>query len=108
MSLLFAFLLSSPGPREVPEGVLQDCDPIYAAPFKIQLEDDEVVFVLRKERSDTLRPAFSRLEENPVKLPGDPTSAEVRLSPIGGVGVFATKDFSPGDLVLSERPMVSA
>jgi hypothetical protein len=62
------------------------------------------VLVLHKDHS--LRKTLRRLEK--CSVPVEPTSVEVRPSATHGLGLFATKDFLPGDLVLSERPMVSA
>jgi hypothetical protein len=36
-----------------------------------------------------------------------PMCVEVKPSSLGGLGLFTTKNCLPGDLLLSERPMVS-
>jgi hypothetical protein len=103
VSLVLAFLLSSksPAPSTLPKGLATGHTPGYS-PFKVKLGGDEVVLVLHKNHS--LRKTLGRLENRSL----DASSVEVKLSATGGLGLFATKDFLPGDLVLSERPMVSA
>jgi hypothetical protein len=72
-------------------------------PLKLEFGEDEVLFLLRK--NDSLRTYLDGLERRSLDTP---TFVEVKQSPLGGLGLFTTKDCSPGDLLLSERPMVSA
>jgi hypothetical protein len=107
-SLLTAYLLSSlaPGLRK---GLIDDKVPKYV-PFKLRLGNDETVFVLRED--DSLRYSLEHLEnlllgeERPLATQS--SFVEVKPSPIDGLGLFAAKDFVPGDFVMSERPIVSA
>jgi hypothetical protein len=71
-------------------------------PHKLNLGEDEVIFVLRKE--DDLRIYLDSLEKRSLDTP---MCVEVRPSPLGRLGLFTTKDCLPGDLLFSERPMVS-
>jgi hypothetical protein len=71
-------------------------------PFKVSFGGDEVLFLLRKH--DDFRSFVDNLEKRSL---GTPTCVEVRPSPLGGLGLFTTKDCSPGELLLSERPIVS-
>jgi hypothetical protein len=100
IALILAFLLSSPAPR-IPEDLIRDQFPNFST-FKLNFGEDEVVFLLRKDQS--LRDALNRVEKRSL----EPSSVEVKRSPLGGLGLFATRDFMPGELVLSERPLVSA
>jgi hypothetical protein len=86
----------------VPQDLVSDHDPNFST-LKLKLGEDEVVLLLRKEHVPSLSSYLNRLENRSL----DPSSVEVKPSPTGGLGLFATKDFLPGDLVLSERPMVS-
>jgi hypothetical protein len=72
-------------------------------PVKVKLGEDELLFLLKKD--DELRTYLDGLEKRSLDTP---TFIEVRPSPLGGLGLFTTKDCLPGDLLLSERPMVSA
>jgi hypothetical protein len=71
-------------------------------PFKVNFGEDEVLFLLEKD--DDLRKHIDGLEKRSLDTPA---CVEVRPSPLGGLGLFTTKDCSPGDLLFSERPMVS-
>jgi hypothetical protein len=71
-------------------------------PFKFELGEDEVLFFLKKGGD---LPIF--LESLEKRSLDTPACVEVRPSPLGGLGLFTTKDCLPGDLLLSERPMVS-
>jgi hypothetical protein len=71
-------------------------------PFKVEFGEDEVLFLLKKD--DDFRTFLDGLEKRSLDTQ---TCVEVRPSPLGGLGLFTTKDCSPGDLLLSERPMVS-
>jgi hypothetical protein len=108
-SLFIAFLLSSQGPRTVPRGFVGDQTSKHVT-FKLNLGDDETAFVLRK--NDTLlHRALERLENLPLNVKRTMVTesfVEVKPSPMGGLGLFAVKDFAPGDLIISERPMVRA
>jgi hypothetical protein len=85
----------------VPEDLVKYHNPQIST-FKITLGEDEIVFVLREDQS--LRTDLNRLENRSL----DPSPfVEIKSSPMGGLGLFATKDFIPGELILSERPMVS-
>jgi hypothetical protein len=71
-------------------------------PFKFVFGDDQVLFMLKAD--DDVLPLLGGLEKRSLDTP---TCVEVKQSPLGGLGLFTTKDCSPGDLLLSERPMVS-
>jgi hypothetical protein len=62
------------------------------------------VCIFRTE-DDVFRAILDKLENRSLDVPA---FVEVKLSSTEGLGVFATKDCSPGDLILSERPLVSA
>jgi hypothetical protein len=103
VSVVFAGLLSMPSPRTMP----QESELIFANgseryPFKLQFGEDEVLFLLEKD--DDLRTYLDGVEKRSLDTP---ISVEVKTSPLGGLGLFTTKDCLPGDLLLSERPMVS-
>jgi hypothetical protein len=90
--------------RTLREDYTSDLTPKFRT-FKLTLGEDEVVLWLRKNR-DTLKSLhadLNRLENRSL----DPSSVEVKPSATGGLGLFATKDFLPGNVVLAERPMVS-
>jgi hypothetical protein len=71
-------------------------------PLKAEFGKDEVLFMLM--RDDDFCSFVNGLEKRSLDTT---TCVEVRRSPFGGLGLFTTKDCSPGDLLLSERPMVS-
>jgi hypothetical protein len=76
-------------------------------PLKVKLGEDEVLFLLKKEDVPKFRIYLDDLAREPSL--GTPKCVEVRPSPLGEtVGLFTTKDCLPGDLLFSERPMVSA
>jgi hypothetical protein len=99
--IVVAVYLYSP-PRTILDGFFDDYNPEYS-PMGLRLGKDEVVFVLRND--DPLRATFQGLEKRPLDTP---SFVEPRPSPLHGWGLFATKDLQPGDLVFSERPLVSA
>jgi hypothetical protein len=72
-------------------------------PFRLRLQEDEVLFLLRMD--DEFRRYLDGLGRRSLETP---TFVEVKESPLGGLGLFTTKDCSPGDLLIAERPMVSA
>jgi hypothetical protein len=103
-SLLISVLSSLPPPRKLPE----PRDLVYVDskldPLRLKFGKDEVLFLLKKDDD------FNKyLIGNDVdkRLLDTPTCVEVRPSPLGGLGLFTTKDCLPGDLLISERPMVS-
>jgi hypothetical protein len=110
-SLLTAYLFSSRAPCTVPEGlrVADDQAPGYTV-FKLRFGDDETIFLLQKE--DPLLKALQKFLSYPLatkrSLVTESSFVEVKFSPTNGLGVFAAKDFVPGDLIISEHPMVSA
>jgi hypothetical protein len=79
-----------------------DLQPLERHPLKLKFGKDEVLFLLQK--NDNLRTFLDGLKKRPLNTP---SCVEVRPSPLGGLGLFTTRDCSPGDLLLSERPMVS-
>jgi hypothetical protein len=83
-----------------------ETDPVFVEagryPFKVEFGDDEVLFMLRKD--DDFRTFVDGLEKRSLDTL---TCVEVRPSPLGGLGLFTTKDCLPGDLLLAERPMAS-
>jgi hypothetical protein len=87
----------------VPEDLIKHHNPRFST-LKITLGEDEVVLLLPKDCVQSVSSDLNRLENRSL----DTSPAEVKPSATGGLGLFATKDFLPGDLVLSERPMVSA
>jgi hypothetical protein len=94
--------------RTAPKELVDVQAPGYI-PFKLHLGDDETVFVLPK--NGPLHKALERLEWYSLatrRLMATHSFVEVKPSPIGGLGLFATKDFVPGDVIISERPLVSA
>jgi hypothetical protein len=96
-------MLSGPLFQEIPED--SNIDPVFFQakryPLKAEFGDDEVLFLLRK--NDDFRAFVDGLEKRSLDTP---TCVEVRPSPIGGQGLFTSKDCLPGDLLFSERPMV--
>jgi hypothetical protein len=70
--------------------------------FKVKLGEDELLFLVKK---DDLPTFLDSVEKRSLDTP---TFVEVKPSLLGGLGLFTTKDCLPGDLLLSERPMVSA
>jgi hypothetical protein len=99
-SLLVAAMMSKPGPPTMPRQL--DLQHSERHPLKLKFGNDEVLFLLQK--NDYLRTFLDGLKKCPLNTP---LCVEVRPSPLGGLGLFTTKDCSPGDLLLSERPMVS-
>jgi hypothetical protein len=92
--------------QEIPDDSDSEMDPAFVEaklyPFKVEFGDDEVLFMLRKD--DDFRTFVDGLEKRSLDTP---TCVEVRRSPLGRLGLFTTKDCLPGDLLISERPMVS-
>jgi hypothetical protein len=92
-------LLSLPNLHAMPkETALVYVDGSECYPFNINFGEDEVLFLLEKD--DDLRTHIDSLEKRSLDTP---TCVEVRPSPIGGLGLFTTKDCLPGDLLISER-----
>jgi hypothetical protein len=85
-----------------------ETDPVFVEagryPFKVKFGDDEVLLMLRKNDDSGFRTFVDGLEKRSLDTP---TCVEVRPSPLGGLGLFTTKDCLPGDLLLAERPMAS-
>jgi hypothetical protein len=109
-SLLTAYLLSSlaPGLRKK---LVDDNGPKYV-PFKLQLGNDETVYVLRP--NDSVHKVLKILENLPLhEKCSMATQSFVEIKPShmaqgpSGSGLFVTKDVLPGELIISERPMVS-
>jgi hypothetical protein len=98
----YAVYLSTPPPTRL-EGFFDDYNPEYS-PMRLRLGVDELVFVLRND--DSLRATFQAVENRSLDKPSEPF-VEPRPSPLHGLGLFATKDLQPGDLLFSERPLVS-
>jgi hypothetical protein len=95
-SAVVAFMYARPAPDDIIPTMAQR----YA--LKVKFGRDEVLFQLR--RDDEFRSVIDGAEKRSLDTP---TYVEVKPSPIGGVGLFTTKDCLPGDLLLAERPMVS-
>jgi hypothetical protein len=72
--------------------------------FQLKLGEDDVVCIFLKE-DEHFRAILDKLENRSLDVPA---FVEVKPSSTEGLGVFATKDCSPGDLILSERPLVGA
>jgi hypothetical protein len=75
-------------------------------PLKLKFgreQKEDVLFLLSKDDDSRFRTFLDGLEKRPLDTP----CVELRPSPLGGLGLFTTKDCLPGDLLLSERPMVS-
>jgi hypothetical protein len=103
-SLLIAILSSLPPPRKLPEPrdlVYKDSE---LDPWRLKFGEDEVLFLLKKDDDSRTYLTGNDVERSSLDTP---TCVEVRPSPLGGLGLFTTKDCLPGDLLISERPMVS-
>jgi hypothetical protein len=74
-----------------------------ASHLKLVLGDDQVAFVLPDDH-----PARVPLNGIAKRSLETPDWVEIKPSPLGGLGLFTTKDCAKGDLLLSDRPMVSA
>jgi hypothetical protein len=78
-------------------------------PLKLKFgreEKEEVLFFLKSLEDNDLLTLLDGTEKRSSSLDA-PTCVELRPSPLGGLGLFTTKDCLPGDLLLSERPIVS-
>jgi hypothetical protein len=102
ISAVVARLLAMPSPQTIPKVTDSPFNGSKRYPLKLKFGEDEVLFLLNKD--DDLRTYLNGLEKRPLDTP---SFVEVRRSPIHGLGVFTTKDCLPGDLLFSERPMVS-
>jgi hypothetical protein len=98
-----AFYLVTPPPSvHRLENFFDDYDPEYS-PMRLRLGRNEVILVLLN--NDPLRATFQAVEKRSLDTP---SFVDVLPSPTHGYGVFATKDIQPGELLFSERPLVSA
>jgi hypothetical protein len=107
-SLLIAILSSLPPPRKLPKPRDLFHKDSELHPLRLKFGKDEILFFLRKD--DDFRTYLIMIgnDVEPEKRSLDtPTCVEVRSSPTAGLGLFTTKDCLPGDLLISERPMVS-
>jgi hypothetical protein len=64
---------------------------------------DEVLFLLKKDDYLRMPQVLDGLEKCSLDTP---SCVQIRPSPLGGLGLFTTKDCLPGELLISERPMV--
>jgi hypothetical protein len=69
---------------------------------KLSLGDDQVAFVLPPE-DPSRRYLYDGIDKRSLDTP----NCEVKPSPLGGLGLFATKRCVFGDLLFSERPMLN-
>jgi hypothetical protein len=83
---------------------LVDFDGSALCPSKLKFGEDEVLFLLDRNIDSGFRTYLDGIEKSSLNTP---KCVEVRPSPLGGLGLFTTKDCLAGDLLLSERPMVS-
>jgi hypothetical protein len=86
----------------IPARAIVDYPPEYCT-FELKIGEDDVIGIFRE--FDIFRAILDKIENRSLDVPA---FVEVRPSSTEGLGVFATKDCSPGDLILSERPLVSA
>jgi hypothetical protein len=100
-SLLIAVLSSLPPRPKLPKHLVYFNS--KRRPLRLKFGKDEVLFLLKKDDD-----FHKYLIGNDVdkRLLDAPTCVEVRPSPLGGLGLFTTKDCLPGELLFSERPMV--
>jgi hypothetical protein len=101
-SVVVALVLArqEPSPMPKPKKSVHVITQRYS--LKAQFGKDEVLFLLRKD--DDFRSVIDGAEKRSLDTP---KCVEVRPSPLGGVGLFTTKNCLPGDLLLAERPLVS-
>jgi hypothetical protein len=86
----------------------KETDLVYAdsserCPVNLKFGEDQVLFLLNKG-DDDFRLYLDGLEKRSLDTP---FCVQVRPSPWDGLGLFTTKDCLPGDLLFSERPLVS-
>jgi hypothetical protein len=101
-SAVVAIMCTRPGPLPMPRPNDQVPTISQRYALKVKFGRDEVLFQLRKD--DDFRSVIDGVEKRSLDTP---TCVQVKPSPLGGVGLFTTKDCLPGDLLLAERPMVS-
>jgi hypothetical protein len=100
-SLIIGAVLSKkhPSPSTMPD--INKYAPGHSV-HKFKFGGDSVVFLLKD--GDPFLNVLRAVEDRPLDTPN---FVEVRPSPIHGLGLFTTKDCSPGDLLLTERLLVS-
>jgi hypothetical protein len=100
-SLIIGAVLSKkrPSPSTMPD--INKYAPGHSV-HKFKFGGDSVVFLLKD--GDPFLKLLRAVEDRPLDMPN---FVEVRPSPIDGLGLFTTKDCSPGDLLLTERLLVS-
>jgi hypothetical protein len=92
-----------PSPDPLPHSTELFYIDAFRHPLKLKCGEDEILFLLKNLRG-RFRTFVDGMDTRPLDTP---TCVEVRPSPFHGLGVFTTKDCLPGDLLFSERPMVS-
>jgi hypothetical protein len=100
-SLIIGAVLSKkcPGPSTMPD--INKYAPDHSV-HKFKFGGDSAVFLLKD--GEPFLKDLRAVEDRPLDAQN---FVEVRPSPIHGLGLFTTKDCSPGDLLLTERLLVS-